>query len=161
MNAQEKTVISRADVEKALIEFTGYTGDQTSIDAIMVIISAHIAGLAEALAATSPLVRESCYHTLMTMAEQLLDTGGKLRLVNPNPPPPVPAAPVRDIRTAGNGYQKVAAARPKNTVNDDGTITCRTCRKDKATGEYFRDSKSATGFKGACKPCEREQKRKK
>jgi hypothetical protein len=111
--------ISRADVEKALWELTGWHGDQVVIDGVLLVMDAWIATSAEALANSPASFREGYYHALVTAAEAILDTGGRLRLSVPETEPVLRAGAVDDL-----------AARLAERVNnwDDGMLDALAAR---------------------------------
>lgn len=74
--------ITRNGVEKALLEFTGFKGDQAVIDGLMVVIEAWAVQQAEGLAASPGSVREGHVHLLVQQAELLLDSAGRLQLAS-------------------------------------------------------------------------------
>ncbi len=45
----------------------------------------------------------------------------------------------------------------KNSLNADGTLTCRMCLADKPTMEFHRNRAISTGFERVCKPCAKEK----
>jgi hypothetical protein len=92
--------ISRAHVEKALWELTGFQGDQTVIDGIMVVADAWNACTVEALAQSSEAFRDGYYHALVTMAEAIIDTGGRMRMVPPEAEPVLYAGDVDALAEA-------------------------------------------------------------
>jgi len=92
--------ISRADVEKALWQLTGYTGDQTIIDGVMLVMDAWNACTTETLTRSSPAFRDGYYHALVTMAEAIIDTGGRMRMVPPEAEPVLRAGEVDALAEA-------------------------------------------------------------
>lgn len=74
------TDITRDRIEQALVELTGYRGDQAAIDAFMVIFDTYALAQAEALSVTPAEVRRGYMHLLMQQAELLLDSAGRLPL---------------------------------------------------------------------------------
>lgn len=70
--------ITRDRIEKALLEFTGFKGDQAVIDGLMVAIDAYAIALSHDLAGSSAAVRDSYTHLLFQQAELLLDSAGRL-----------------------------------------------------------------------------------
>lgn len=117
--------------------FTGYQGDATAIDAFLVVVDSYAVGMAQALAGGSNRLGDSYVHALTTMAEQLLDTEGRMKLI--------PRA---------NG----ALSAPTDKV----TITCRTCGGPKDAEQFNRDAKNKiTGRKTQCKDCESKQRSRK
>jgi hypothetical protein len=75
--------ISRADVEKALWQLTSWQGDQVVIDGVLTVMDAWNATCTEELAESSESFRDGYYHALVTMAEAIMDTGGRLKLAGP------------------------------------------------------------------------------
>jgi hypothetical protein len=134
--------IERPRIEKALWELSGFSGDQTQIDGVMVAIDTYAAGMAALLAGAERPVSEAYLHTLITLAEQILDSGGRMRLV----PPPSAAKSTATPSTAG---------RPGTFLNPDGTITCRACGDHKDPAEFSRDKGMGTGRKSRCKTCDK------
>jgi hypothetical protein len=63
--------VTRAEVEQAIWKFTGFTGDQVQVDALLAIVDAY---------RLSPVVAEDTAHLLMNMSSQLLDSGGPVKL---------------------------------------------------------------------------------
>lgn len=86
-NAGSAREISRADVEKAAWQLTGWQGDQVAIDGLLLVMDAWVASAAETLAHSPDSFRDGYYHSLVTMAEAILDTGGRMRLVPPEAEP--------------------------------------------------------------------------
>ena len=138
--------IERPRIEKALWELSGFNGDQTQIDGVMVAIDAYAAGMADLLSKTDGPVGGAYLHTLVTLAEQILDSGGRMRLVPPT------AAPKPTV--------KATTAKPGTFLNPDGTITCRRCGHDKDPAEFCNDKAMSTGKKSRCKTCDSEVRRK-
>lgn len=116
-NSEGNKSISRADLEKALWELTGWQGDQSVIDGILIVHDAVAAGTAEMLAAAPANVREGYYHALVTMAEAIMDTGGQTRLVSPAAAPVLRADGVDEL--AEHVAHKVLTLLPEYTHRAD------------------------------------------
>lgn len=142
MGTDTKSRIGRPGLERALYDFTGYQADATAVDGFMMIVDAYVAEQVDALRkAPEPLV-EAYFHALTQLGEQLIDTGGKLKLVPP----------------ASKTVVKTVAATLNGGGGQDGRQVCRTCGITKKFAEFYKDSKMKNGHKGQCKDCEREQK---
>lgn len=138
--------VERPDVERALWTFTGYKGDATAIDGLLTIIDAYALGQAQAMAESAPAVVTAHVHTLVTLAEQLLDTGGRMKLVTSTPAPP-------------QARVTQAPQKPGTYLNADGTLTCRVCGEAKPPECFSRDAGMKTGRKSRCKDCDRGARR--
>jgi hypothetical protein len=135
-------VLSRPRLERALWEFTDWKGDQSAIDGLLVVIDTYVLSQAQALLDAPLHLAEGQVHTLVTLAEQIIDTGGKLSAPRPKVVP-----------------QKAATHKPAQVSTRPAWPVCRTCGVRKESGDYYRDSKNrATGYKTQCKQCETEQK---
>jgi len=110
-NTNGNAKISRSHLEKALWEMTGWQGDQVVIDGILLIHDAIVASDAESLAKSPESFREGYYHSLVTMAEAVLDTGGRMRLVPPEAEPVLRAGDVDALAAAILAKLPVAAER--------------------------------------------------
>lgn len=145
---QETRVITAADVEKAIWELTGWQGNSAAVESLLVIINAYAAGLGVAQAPDA--LRESWYHSLVVMAEHLLDTGGRMRMVPAfTEPAPLP------VRIAGNAA-RVTQGTPTQ-VNSGGQLKCKECELWKDPEDFYLDRKAASGRKGKCKACEQQR----
>lgn len=152
--ATDTATISRERVEKALWDFTEYQGDASLIAGLMVIFDTYAASQAAALVDAPAPVLDAHLHTLVHLAEQLIDTGGKLALPDPAEPP-VLALPAVTLPAA---KRPVRARKLVPRQSKSIWPICRTCRVKKKPEDYFRDSKNkVTGRKSQCKKCEREQ----
>ena len=47
------------------------------------------------------------------------------------------------------------ARKPKNRINQDGSLTCRVCGRPKPLREFYRNRANSTGYDRVCKPCAR------
>jgi len=120
-NVKTPEPISTAQVEKALWELTGFTGDQTVIDGILVVLHAWAAAQAEELAKSSERFRDGYYHSLTLLAEAVLDTGGRMRLVPPEAQPVLHAGQVdelADILIAKLGVATLEATQADQSILD-------------------------------------------
>lgn len=70
--------ITRDQVEKLLWEVTGFRGDATQMDAMMLAVEAWAVDMAGCLAAAPETLRESHLHLVVQMGELILDSGGRL-----------------------------------------------------------------------------------
>jgi hypothetical protein len=137
----------RAQIEKALWELTGFSGDQTLVDGVMTLMDTYAIGLSDLLSETPTPVVEAYLHTLVQLAEQILDGGVAVR----------PDRPVTSASTAAQpaAFPGAPAPRPGTFFNPDGTITCRGCGQAKDPGEGFSNDKQArTGKKSICRTCD-------
>jgi hypothetical protein len=242
-------------IEKMLWEMTGYKADQSQVDAFKVLVQTLVLEKAGFWKKAPVELVEEHVGTLVTLARQLLDTGGRMRL-HPEGQLDVPESPVatradvealgrkiididahlQDFQTtnvvvpeplmvqnpaalylakllqdqpmqqlaideaetffeededpakvlaAFDAGEKFATAppvldedtreavaealtprkrrakavtvvrkrRPAADLNPDGTLTCMNCGQAKKTSEYFRNSKSKTGFETRCRTC--------
>lgn len=139
-----ENIISRDALEKALWEWDSFSGDSAAHAALLVAIDAYAAGQADLFRThPTPLV-ESYLHLLVTLAEQLLDSSGRVKLVTERNK--LEIAP--DLESPG---------KPGTYFNTDGTITCKDCSIPKAPEEFYRDRGKRTGRKSQCKECRRQQ----
>jgi hypothetical protein len=147
------TDITRERVEKALWDFTGFQGDASAISGLMVILDTYAASQATALANAPAPVVEAHLHTLTHLAEQLMDTGGKLQA-----PAVVPAAVTPVLLDGARPKEKPAAksAAPavRTAARQDAWPVCRTCGVEKKPEDYHKDAKNRrTGYKTQCIGC--------
>jgi len=96
----DREVISRGSLEKALWQLTGWQGDQVVIDGIMLVHDAVVATDAEALAHSPESFRDGYYHALVCLAGEILDSGGRMRLVPPGAEPVLRAGDVDALAEA-------------------------------------------------------------
>jgi hypothetical protein len=151
------TGITRERVEKALWDFTGYQGDASAISGLMVILDTYAASQAEALAEAPAPVVEAHLHTLWHLAEQLMDTGGKL--AQPVIAPVTGVLTVEKLQQAREPQEKPAKKAPVRTAaKQDAWPVCRTCGILKTPADYHKDRKNhRTGFKTQCIACGKAQ----
>ena len=136
--------ISRDALEKALWEWDSFSGDSAAHAALLAVIDTYAASQADLLRThPTPLV-ESYLHLLVTLAEQLLDSGGRVKLVTERNRLEIAVTPE-------------PAGKPGTYLNADGTITCKDCGIPKAPDEFYRDRGKRTGRKSQCKACRRQQ----
>jgi hypothetical protein len=82
MNEKYGNEITRDQIEKMLLEATGFKGDTAALDAVFVVIETWAAQMAEGLSAAPSVVREAHLHLLVQQAELLLDSGGRLAMAS-------------------------------------------------------------------------------
>jgi hypothetical protein len=145
--------VTRQDVERAIWQLTDYRGDQVAVDALLAVIDAY---------KLSDYADEDVAHLLLTMTTQILDTGGRMRLVAAPEPLDVrlsksditslkadTSIPHRTVSTAYREQQKVPV-RERNGVSEQ---FCRLCEQWKPFDQFHADRQAASGRKGRCKAC--------
>lgn len=145
-NDLEIAEVRRPDVERAIWELTGYTGDAVAVDALMLVIDTYAAGMAEAIAGVPVTRRSDLYHVLVTYAAELIDSGGRMRLV---PKGDALIAAVQRVKDE----VPMQPARPKLEPAPPGYIRCRLCLEAKPADLFALDRTKSTGHKSACKAC--------
>jgi hypothetical protein len=152
--------VTREQVEQAIWQLTGYSGDQVAVDGLLAVVDAY--KLSEAGS-------DDTAHLLLTMVTQILDTGGRMRLVTGEQPVPLTAADIPVIAAAAADQlaerraeraeraERVRAERAQEEIlaPPAGEARCRECGEFKPlTREYWHaDRSKATGFRSICITC--------
>ena len=172
--------INREDVEKAIWSLTGYTGDQSAVDALMAVVDAYW---------LAPLVPQNWAHLLLTLVTQILDSGGSYRLVTGERATPLTRDDIPAIAEAVESWHRTqhghsmhpvsgaeqrpvdadveaalarlreSAAPPvqrhlvERPITDGVLYPCAGCGKPKRREAYKTDASTPRGFRTKCKVC--------
>lgn len=144
--------ITRSDVERALWSLTGWGGDQSVIDGLMIIIDSYAVLMGGEFRAADPVVRENWAHLLVTLAAQITDSGARMHLAVPSP--------AADLGVAPEPASPVAVPPLPEPEPFGPDLPCRVCGLAKPADAFSVDRARPTGRKSICKDCQKSARAK-